>query len=354
MSESVGRLCSRRTREKNLTRVRQSSNPVDIVHSRSIIPHNQDWKFELSKFNQIAKRVNTQVFRTFCKIQGCKVIVKRILLKEPDDLDDAVREFIFGHSLRHPNLVRSLALIRHGDCVYIVMEDGGHSLKESIQACITQDRKVAPNFCFRVMKQLLSALSYLHSMNVLHHDVKPANILIDDTGCVRMSDFGLSMHLSPGKKYSSSAGSFGYHAPEILESRVEGFASDVWGAGLVFAELVLRFNPFMQTVIGDRVKFSLVENRVKNEELNWSCLPSSHIAAAWLLELCLRKDPCRRPSSHYLLQCLNQLESFSNSLPQRVPECAQCSPRARAREVALCDVPKLGQDNVKALVLHKP
>lgn len=302
-----------------------------VYKTKSLIPAGHLWEFELSSDNCISKRAKTQVFRTLCKATGRNIIVKRVQIDDEDDFKEMLNEFFFGYTLKHPNLVRSLALIRVQDKALMVMEDGGVALKQFIESASIEERQLPPEFCFRVLKQLLCALCFLHSMRVLHHDIKPANILVAEDGTVKLCDFGLALRLD-GDVIESSAGTFGYHAPEVLDSRVVGFASDVWGAGLVLSELMLHFNPFTNSASGERIRYSLVEDRVKNEEMNWKELPRIHSAAVWLLDLCLRKDPIRRPSSQFLLRCFNQLEKIATVPAMTVTPVTDCS----AREVCEC------------------
>lgn len=93
--------------------------------------------------------------------------------------------------------------------------------------------------------QLLSALECLHTVGIVHRDVKPSNILIDRQCDVRLCDFGLARGLTTGREKEQVLTSYiaarWYRAPEvILSAENYGFGVDLWAAGCIMAEMVLR------------------------------------------------------------------------------------------------------------------
>ena len=91
------------------------------------------------------------------------------------------------------------------------------------------------------LHSLLSALSHLHSNNVLHRDIKPDNLLFDHSNTLKLGDFGLSRtYGSPRLRLSPEAITLFYKPPEMLLGSFEyGASSDMWSVGCVFAELLL-------------------------------------------------------------------------------------------------------------------
>jgi cyclin-dependent kinase 12/13 len=94
------------------------------------------------------------------------------------------------------------------------------------------------------MLQILQGIQYLHSSNVIHRDIKGANILISSAGEVKLADFGLARVFYPGNEkvnYTNKVVTLWYRAPELLlGSRNYTQAVDMWSVGCVFAELVLQ------------------------------------------------------------------------------------------------------------------
>jgi len=90
-----------------------------------------------------------------------------------------------------------------------------------------------------ILYQLLQAVEYLHSKCVLHRDLKPQNILINDQGFTKLADFGLARaYQIPLRPYTHEVITLWYRAPEILLGTLEySTAVDIWSIGAIFAEL---------------------------------------------------------------------------------------------------------------------
>lgn len=100
------------------------------------------------------------------------------------------------------------------------------------------------------MNQLLNGLYYIHSNNVLHRDMKAANILITKNGTLKLADFGLARAFSKNRgqpnRYTNRVVTLWYRPPELLlGERNYGPPIDMWGAGCIMAELWTR-SPIMQ------------------------------------------------------------------------------------------------------------
>jgi serine/threonine-protein kinase len=103
---------------------------------------------------------------------------------------------------------------------------------------------MAPARAVEIVCAVLSALGEAHRLGILHRDVKPSNVLFDDMGAARLSDFGAA-HLGDLSSTATAGaiGTFAYMSPEQRRGHPAGIASDLYGAGVLLAELLTGVTP---------------------------------------------------------------------------------------------------------------
>ena len=153
------------------------------------------------------------------------------------------REAQSATSLVHPNIVSIYDVGEEKDLYYIVMEYvAGQTLKQYIQ----QSSPLAVEETLDIMKQLISAISHAHQNNIIHRDIKPHNILVDRSGNVKITDFGIAMALSATSitQTNSVLGSVHYLSPEQARGGMANKKSDIYSLGIVMFELLTGRLPF--------------------------------------------------------------------------------------------------------------
>jgi len=109
--------------------------------------------------------------------------------------------------------------------------------------------------------EIVSAVSYLHSLSIVHRDLKPKNILLDKEGHLVIIDFGFSKKIQ--QRSSTLCGTQAYLAPEIIEVVGHDHAVDWWALGIIVYEMLVSYPPFF-----DDNPF-LVSEKILSEKLKW-------------------------------------------------------------------------------------
>ncbi|MGM7681749.1 Stk1 family PASTA domain-containing Ser/Thr kinase [Cytobacillus sp. Hm23] len=153
------------------------------------------------------------------------------------------REAQAATSLAHPNIVTIYDVGEEDNIYYIVMEYvRGKTLKQYIQAYAPLSVQETLN----IMEQLTSAISHAHQNQIVHRDIKPQNILVNNNGTVKITDFGIAMALSSTTitHTNSVLGSVHYLSPEQARGGLANNKSDIYSLGIVMFELLTGEIPF--------------------------------------------------------------------------------------------------------------
>ena len=146
--------------------------------------------------------------------------------------------------LQHPNIVSVYDSDRDGAIAYLVMEFiQGHDLKHYLDSGIrySLDQVVS------IMGDLLSALDYAHRQGVVHRDVKPANILMERGGSIKLTDFGVARiqdSEDATRSRDTVVGTLKYMAPEQLQGARIDSRADLFSAGVVLYQMLTGLRPF--------------------------------------------------------------------------------------------------------------
>jgi hypothetical protein len=156
------------------------------------------------------------------------------------------QEVCLLQDLDHANIVKYIGYEISDRILNVFLEyvSGG-----SVASALASMGPFPEPFLNSVTRQILTGLEYLHSKSILHRDVKGANILIDDNGWVKISDFGVSKRKKYGVSYDAGStksiqGSVFWMAPEVVKSNHYSAKIDIWSLGCVVLEMLTGEHPW--------------------------------------------------------------------------------------------------------------
>lgn len=183
-----------------------------------------------------------------------KVVTKQAIQKDKRLLDSVWKERrLLTTKLKSNNHVISLwASFHDSECLYLVMECAtGGDLKHLIESGLTTRRAdwtpAIPSYAL----QLIGALEYIHTQNVVHGDFKPDNVLVTDSGRLKLADFGAALDLSSDASSSCSSnhhrvatGTADYASPQVIRGEEVMADCDLWSLGCILYAMWEGNSPF--------------------------------------------------------------------------------------------------------------
>ncbi|TCO46725.1 serine/threonine-protein kinase [Actinocrispum wychmicini] len=157
----------------------------------------------------------------------------------------AMREGRLAARLQHRNAIALFDVAEHEGDPCLIME---YLPSRSLSRLLSERGTLSPQEAAQIGEQVATALTAAHAAGIVHRDVKPGNILIDDTGQVKITDFGISRSVDEGTLTQSSAGMLAgtpaYLAPEVARGQDPTRASDVFSLGATLYHAVEGQPPY--------------------------------------------------------------------------------------------------------------
>ena len=190
--------------------------------------------------------------------------------------------------------------------IYIVME---YCKNGDLLDYFDNNDELQENLVKEIVYKLLLAINYIHSLGIIHRDIKLNDVLFFDKSKVniRLIDFGLSKILGPNEKAKDRVGTITFAAPELLEDKPYTKSIDFWSVGIVTYYLLCGHIPF-DNEKSDEVLRQTVEDPISFKENIWDYISTD--AKNFVLGL-LEKNPEKRYNIEQILvhpwvKCLNK------------------------------------------------
>ena len=226
---------------------------------------------------------------------------------DDDGIDELSAEYKRMRNINHPNLLRADHFDRWDNIPYLEMKFcGGGSLDKRIG-------KLTDLEAMAIIRDLSEGLKFLHQNGIIHQDIKPANVLIDEQGRYVLSDFGISsksktkLSKSVNIAKQNTSMTEDYAPPEKFSSkavdRMPDKKGDIFSLGISLYELITGNLPFDNLSTGRQLQY-------ENIELDFSEIRDDRIRkiVAW----CMQREKEKRPSASEIVNFLNN--------PERIPE----------------------------------
>jgi eukaryotic-like serine/threonine-protein kinase len=223
---------------------------------------------------------------------GRHVAVKRLHADSPIDVEQRFkREAKLGASLNHPNVVSVFDTATDDEGVLIVMEYvAGHPLSQMLRRGPLRPEEVC-----RIVRDVGDALDHAHAQGVVHRDVKPGNVLIRDDGVTKLADLGIATAADDTRITRSGIvlGTAAYMAPEQLDGRGAGPASDIYALAAIAFEALSGKKP-REGKTPMAIAHSMATEPPPDVREGW---PKAPAAVAAVLQRGMALEPEDRPAS---------------------------------------------------------
>ncbi len=226
-------------------------------------------------------------------------VALKLIPREGKPAARAEREAEAAARLRHPNCLRAFAMAHDERHVYIAYEFvPGQTLRQRMRAGALDDREAV-----ETAAQVLDGLAHAHANGIVHRDVKPSNVLLEDGEGIhaRLSDFGLAQFEEAETLTAQGdvPGTLAYISPERLHGRPATPAADVWAVGVLLWEALAGRHPFLT---GSPVEMAKkIEAGAPPLRQARPDLPDQLVK---LVARALAREPGRRPSADRLAEAL--------------------------------------------------
>jgi serine/threonine protein kinase len=241
---------------------------------------------------------------------GIQVAIKIYRPKNALDIEGEKRfreEFKIAYNCHHSNLLQPTGFNIFEGIPYLVLPYCEAGSAEQFIGQRLPDERI-----WKFIHDVASGLDRLHSNQpqIIHQDIKPANILIDDNGNFTITDFGISARNSSGQgsdnEDEENSGTMAYMAPERFQRDATPIPpSDIWALGATLCEILAGRVPF-----GEEGGINQINGKMSMPALSGLSSDLRH-----LIQSCLQKDPNKRPTAHNIIEIAQNRKKKKPWLP---------------------------------------
>ncbi|XP_059633286.1 serine/threonine-protein kinase STY46-like isoform X2 [Cornus florida] len=280
----------------------QSGNK--LISNQVSIPNDgiDDWELdaELLKFeHKIAAGSYGELYKGTFHSQDVAIKVLKAEYMNEDVRKDFAQEVYILRKVRHKNVVQFIGACTRPPILCIVTEfmPGG-----SVYDYLHKQKGIFKlPALVKVAIDVSKGMNYLHQNNIIHRDLKAANLLMDENEVVKVADFGVARVQSQNGVMTAETGTYRWMAPEVIEHKPYDHKADVFSFGIVLWELLTGKIPHenltpLQAAVG-----------VVQKGLRPKIPRDTHPEIVELLERCWQQDPSLRPEFSEIIEILQQM-----------------------------------------------
>lgn len=166
--------------------------------------------------------------------------MSKALIVIKKSVDNVMNEMKLLSKLKNSFISNMACAFNDRDNLYLIMDylQGG-----DLRNYLADSERLSEEACKFIIACIIKGLEYIHSCKVFHRDVKPENLVIDEKGYIRITDFGIARS-AKDKSLLDASGTPGYMAPEVICKQVHSYPVDFYAIGIICHEIMLGKRPY--------------------------------------------------------------------------------------------------------------